>query len=88
MIVLNVTYKCKPEMREDFMEAIITEGIDVACRAESGNMKYEYYYPAEEGDELLLIEMDRCRCAGRSWEAGALFEAWRAEEGVCERDCG
>ena len=78
MIVLNVTYKCKPEMREDFMEAIITEGIDVACRAESGNMKYEYYYPAEEGDELLLIE---------KW-TGALFEAWRAEEGVCERDCG
>ena len=71
MIVLNVTYKCKPEMREDFMEAIITEGIDVACRAESGNMKYEYYYPAEEGDELLLIE---------KWtDADALAAHWKQE---------
>ena len=56
MIVLNVSYKCKPEMRDDFMEAIITEGIDVACRAEAGNLKYEYYYPVEDDDALLLIE--------------------------------
>ena len=56
MIVLNVSYKCKPEMRDDFMEAIITEGIDVACRAEAGNLKYEYYYSAEDDDEILLIE--------------------------------
>ena len=56
MIVLNVTYKCKPEMREDFLEMIITEGIDVACRAEDGNIKYDYYFAADDSDELLLIE--------------------------------
>ena len=56
MIVLNVTYKCKPEMREEFLEMIITEGIDVACRAEDGNIKYDYYFATEDSDELLLIE--------------------------------
>ncbi len=34
MIVLNVTYKCKPGKREAFLKMIATEGIDAASRAE------------------------------------------------------
>ena len=56
MIVLNVTYKCKAEMREEFLEAIVSEGIDVACRAEAGNIKYDYYMSADKADEMLLVE--------------------------------
>lgn len=56
MFVLNVTYKCKPDMREKFLEAIKGEGIDKACRAEEGNIKYDYYFPADGSDELLLVE--------------------------------
>ena len=56
MIVLNVTYRCKPDMRDAFLERIMAEGIDEACRAEKGNLKYDYYYPADDGDELLLVE--------------------------------
>ena len=56
MIVLNVTYRCKPDMREPFLERIIAEGIDVACRAEAGNIRYDYYLPFDGGDELLLVE--------------------------------
>ena len=56
MIVLNVTYKCKPEMRDEFLEMIMTEGIDTACRAEDGNIKYDYYIPTDNSDELLLVE--------------------------------
>ena len=56
MIVLNVTYKCRPEMREMFLEAIMAEGIDAACRAEEGNIKYDYYRPADGSDDLLLVE--------------------------------
>ncbi len=56
MIVLNVTYKCKPDMRDEFLEMIMTEGIDVACRAEEGNLKYDYYYSTENSDELFLLE--------------------------------
>jgi quinol monooxygenase YgiN len=56
MIILNVTYKCNPGMREEFLKAIITEGIDAACRAEAGNIKYDYYRSVDDSDELLLVE--------------------------------
>ena len=56
MLVLNVTYKCKPEMREEFLEMIMTEGIDVAVRAEAGNIKYDYYLPIDSSNDLLLVE--------------------------------
>jgi quinol monooxygenase YgiN len=56
MIVLNVTYKCKAGMREKFREALSAEGLDAACRAEDGNFKYDYYFAADDADELLLVE--------------------------------
>lgn len=57
MIVLNVTYRCKPGLRETFLERIFAEGVDVASRLEPGNLRYDYYLPFDDnGDELLLIE--------------------------------
>ena len=56
MIVLNVTYQCKPDLREAFLERISAEGIDEKSRSEAGNIKYDYYLPADGGDELLLVE--------------------------------
>ena len=56
MIILNVTYKCKPQMRDEFLEMIMAEGIDVACRGEEGNIKYDYYIPTDDSDDLLLVE--------------------------------
>ena len=56
MIVLNVTYKCKPGMRDEYLEMIMTEGIDEACRAEDGNIMYDYYTPVNNCDDLLLLE--------------------------------
>ena len=63
MIVLNVTYRCRPDMREVFLERIIAEGIDGASRAEDGNIKYDYYIPFGGSDELLLIEKWRDEAA-------------------------
>ena len=63
MIVLNVTYRCKPDMREDFLERIIAEGIDKASRMEEGNIKYDYYIPYDGSDDLLLIEKWRDEAA-------------------------
>ena len=39
MIVLNVTYKCKPGMREAFLERILAEGIGEKSRMDEGNIK-------------------------------------------------
>ena len=63
MIVLNVTYKCKPEKREEFLEMIMAEGIDVACRAEAGNILYDYNIPTDGGDDLFLLEKWRDEAA-------------------------
>lgn len=56
MFVLNVTYKCKPGMRDEFLTEIVKEGIGAACHAEDGNIKYDYYIPANGANELLLVE--------------------------------
>ena len=56
MIVLNVTYRCKPDLRDEFLEKIYTEGIDIASRSEEGNIKYDYYTPVDGSDDLLLLE--------------------------------
>ena len=56
MLVFHVTFKCRPGLREEFLERIMAEGIDAACRAEAGNLGYDYYRPAERDDDLLLIE--------------------------------
>ena len=63
MIILNVTYKCKPEKRKEFLEMIMAEGIDVACRAEAGNIMYDYYIPTEGCDDLFLLEKWRDEAA-------------------------
>ena len=56
MIVLNVTYKCKPGKREAFLKMIAAEGIDAATRAEAGNIRYDYFIPTDGSDDLFLLE--------------------------------
>lgn len=56
MVIFNVVYKCKPGKRDAFLERIKKEGIDLACRADRGNIKYDYYIPADGSEELLLVE--------------------------------
>ena len=56
MEILNVTYKCKPGMREEFLKAIRKEGLDDASRHETGNIKYDFYLAADDPDELFLFE--------------------------------
>ena len=56
MLVYNVTFRCKPGMRETFLHAVRSEGIDAAARAEAGNLQYDWFRSAENDDEALLIE--------------------------------
>ena len=56
MVVLNVTYTCKNVTREEFLGAIRAEGLDEACRAEAGNLKYDYYLAADNDYEIMLVE--------------------------------
>ena len=56
MEILNVTYKCKSGMREEFLKTIKTEGLDEASRSEAGNIKYDFYFAEADPDELFLFE--------------------------------
>ncbi len=62
-VVLNVTYRCRPDMREAFLKRIAAEGIDAASRQEEGNLMYDYFIPAGGGEELLLVEKWRDEAA-------------------------
>lgn len=74
MIILNVTYQCKSGKREEYLKAIKTEGIDVACRAEEGNIAYDYYYPTDDNDTLFLLEKWRDERAFASHREQAHFK--------------
>ena len=77
MLVFHVTFVCKPELREEFLEMIMTEGIDTACREEEGNIAYDYYLPVHKENELLLIE---------KWRDAAALAAHARQEHMVRMD--
>ena len=91
MLVLNVTYRCKPGTMKTFLDAVLAEGIDVASRAEDGNFRYEFFLPAAGGDDLLLMEKWRdadAHAAHRTTPHYAKLSALKADyvtETVIER---
>lgn len=56
MVVMNVTYKCRPNMREAYLERLKAEGIQEASRADEGNIRYDYFRSVDNADELFLLE--------------------------------
>ena len=56
MIVLNVTYKTKPGMREEFVKALAAAGMHAAVNAEDGCLKYDYYLDLQDENKVLLVE--------------------------------
>ena len=59
MLVFNVTFRCRPGMRDEFLERIRAEGIQAASRAEAGNLQYDYFIPVDRSDDLFLVEKYR-----------------------------
>ena len=53
---LYVVYHAKPGGREAFVRQVVEEGILTAIRAEDGCLAYDYYFSAQDENELLLIE--------------------------------
>lgn len=55
-IKVEVKYILKPNQRDNFYNAIINQGIDVAAKNEEGNIKYDFDI-TEEKDILYLHEI-------------------------------
>lgn len=56
-LLVNVSYIIKPGKRDEFLEKVREQQIIKASKAEPGNIKYEYYIPADTDNVLFLMEI-------------------------------
>lgn len=70
-ITINIYYSGKNGGARKFAEEMTKSGIVDAIRAESGNLRYEYFFPMDDDETVLLID---------SWENQAAIDAHHATE--------
>ncbi len=55
-IVVNIYYSGKNGNARAFAEEMMNSGTVAKIRAEAGNEQYEYFFPAEDSETVLLID--------------------------------
>lgn len=55
-ITVNIYYTGKAKNARKFAEEMVARGIVREIRAEPGNLRYEYFFPMEDTDTVLLID--------------------------------
>lgn len=55
-ITVNLYYTGENGNARKFAEEMISSGTVQKIREEKGNLKYEYFFPMEEGETVLLID--------------------------------
>lgn len=55
-IIVNIYYTGKNKSAKKFAEEMISRGIVDKIRAEEGNEGYEYFYPIDDAETILLID--------------------------------
>ena len=56
MITLNLYYTGTNGSARAFAEEMVRSGIVAAIRAEEGNLRYEYFFPMDDPETVLLID--------------------------------
>ncbi|MEA4807224.1 putative quinol monooxygenase [Acetobacterium wieringae] len=56
-LLLNVTYTTKPGKRTEFIKTLTQLGVVEQSKQESGNIRYDYFYPLNSDDQLYLVEI-------------------------------
>lgn len=69
MITVNLYYKGTNGNARAFAQEMEASGIAEAIRAESGNLRYQYFQPLDDPETVLLID---------SWEDQAAIDAHHA----------
>ena len=70
-ITINIYYSGKNKNARKFAEEMVSSGIVDAIRAESGNLRYEYFFPMDDEETVLLID---------SWKDQAALDAHHASD--------
>ena len=55
-ITVNIYYKGENGNAEKFAREMLSSGVVSEIRAEEGNLRYEYFFSAEDSETLLLID--------------------------------
>ena len=55
-ITVNIYYSGINGNARKYAEEMISSGIVKEIRAENGNLRYEYFYPMEDEETVLLID--------------------------------
>ena len=55
-ITINIYYKAENGNAKKFAEEMVSSGIVDRVRAEVGNLKYEYFFPMDDNETVLLID--------------------------------
>ena len=55
-ITINIYYKGENGNAKKFAEEMVYSGIVDKVRAEDGNLKYEYFFPMDDKETVLLID--------------------------------
>lgn len=56
MLTIHIRYTGKNGAARKFAEEMTQKGIVDAIRQENGNLRYEYYYPKDDAETVLLID--------------------------------
>ena len=70
-ITINIYYTGKNGSAMDFAQEMTQSGVVSAVRAEPGNLKYEYFFPLDDPETVLLIDR---------WENQAAIDAHHKSE--------
>lgn len=63
MITVNLYYTGTDGNARAFAEEMVSSGTVAAIRAEDGNVRYEYFFPMEDPETVLLIDQWRDQAA-------------------------
>ena len=63
MITVNLYYTGTNGSARAFAEEMVQSGTVAAIRAEDGNVRYEYYFPMDDPETVLLIDQWRDQAA-------------------------
>ena len=56
MITVNIYYSGKNGNAKRFAQEMITSGVVDRIRSKEGNLRYEYFYPMNDSETVLLID--------------------------------
>lgn len=62
-ITVNLYYKGKAGAARAFAQEMVDSGTVAAIRQEEGNLRYEYFFPIEDPNTVLLIDSWRDQAA-------------------------